>query len=522
MRPLGIRGKLLGLVLVATLTAVLLSAAVLTLVEDWRLEGQLLEDQRALARIVAENLSAALAFDDPPAAQEVLFSLRAKSHLAAACVYDGAGALFAAWSRGAVPCPPAAGPARAEIGDERAEVTHPVVLEDAALGTVLLVSELVEIRRLLRFQMLLQVLAAIGAIAVAMLVALRLQRVVSQPVAELAETAAAITRREDYSLRARRRGEDEIGQLVAAFNHMLERVEERDAALREAKEALEERVAERTRELAAELAERRRAEAELAERNRQLADSNRELDDFAYIASHDLKEPLRGIHNYAGFLLEDYADALDDAGRTRLETMMRLTRRLERLIDTLLHYSRVGRVDLAVTEVDLGEAVAELLESLAPTLAADGAEVVVHPLPTVRCDRARIGEVFRNLIVNGIKYNDRSSKRVEIGFLPPGTAAAGEEPDPTEGPVLWVGDDGIGIAPRHREVIFDIFKRLHPREAYGGGTGAGLTIVKKVIERHGGRIWLHSEPGAGTTFYFTLHPPARVRPPAAAQEVHHE
>ncbi|HEX2163685.1 MAG TPA: ATP-binding protein [Thermoanaerobaculia bacterium] len=504
MRPLRIRGKLLGLVMVATVTAVVLSAALLTVVEAVRLENRLERDVASLARIVADNVSAALAFEDDLAAHEILDSLAAKEHLVAACVYDDDDALFESWSRRGGRCP-ATAPAVGSSDSESLGVVEPVEVGGSELGHVLLVADFMDVEERLRVQVLTLFLAALGATAVAMLVALRLQRVISQPIGTLAATAAAVTRDEDYSLRARRQGDDELGELVTAFNTMLERIEERDLALSQAKQELEVRVAERTRELAAELVERRRAEAELAERNRQLADSNRELDDFAYVASHDLKEPLRGIHNYAGFLIEDSADRLDEEGRERLATMMRLTKRLERLIDTLLHYSRVGRVDLAVEEVELGALVAEVVDSLAPALG--DAVVTVHPLPAVRCDRARIGEVFRNLIVNGIKYNERAEKQVEVGASPPGTPSGGVVPRPEEGAVLWVRDNGIGIAERHREVIFDIFKRLHPRDAYGGGSGAGLTIVKKVVERHGGRVWLESDPGSGTTFFFTLHAP---------------
>jgi signal transduction histidine kinase len=128
----------------------------------------------------------------------------------------------------------------------------------------------------------------------------------------------------------------------------------------------------------------------------------------------------------------------------------------------------------------------------------------VRPLPTVAADAARIGEVFRNLVVNGVRYNDRAHKELEIGALEPGARAGREAPDTSEGAILYVRDNGIGIPERHWSTVFDMFKRLHPRDAYGGGTGSGLAIVKKVIEKHGGRIWLASEPGRGTTFFFTL------------------
>lgn len=235
---------------------------------------------------------------------------------------------------------------------------------------------------------------------------------------------------------------------------------------------------------------------ELRGKNAELARSNQELDDFAYIASHDLKEPLRGIHNYAMFLLEDYRDRLDDDGRAKLETLTRLAARMETLIDSLLQFSRVGRIELSNVETDLGELVRATLEGLQITLAERRVDVRLSGrLPTVRCDRVRVGEVFHNLIANAVKYNDKPEKWVEVGCRADGGP-----------PVFYVRDNGIGIAAKHREAVFRMFKRLHGRDKYGGGTGVGLTIVKKIVERHGGRIWIESTPGEGTTFYFTLAP----------------
>jgi PAS domain S-box-containing protein len=238
----------------------------------------------------------------------------------------------------------------------------------------------------------------------------------------------------------------------------------------------------------------RQSNRQLLAAKQRLERSNRELDDFAYIASHDLKEPLRGIHNYVSFLQEDYAEKLDEEGRSFLNGLHRLTERQTKLIDCLLTYSRLGQATLPMTEVDLNLLLKEVAEDLRPFLADLGVELRRPlPLPTVHCNSMRIGEVFQNLIANAAKYNDKPEKWVEVGW---------REQNGVE--VIYVRDNGIGIPEQHRDAVFRIFKRLHEQNKFGGGVGAGLTIVKKIIERHGGRIWLESTPGEGTTFYFTL------------------
>ena len=255
---------------------------------------------------------------------------------------------------------------------------------------------------------------------------------------------------------------------------------------------------------------------EIQERNAELLRSNQELDDFAYIASHDLKEPLRGIHNYASFLIEDYGDKLDGEGLAKLETLQRLTQRMDTLLDSLLDTARVGRLEFAIQETNLNELLAEVLDSVRISLRERGVEVrTAKPLPTLRCDRVRIGEVLRNLITNAMKYNDRPQKWIEIGTFAPNRPlknGTGSETNPNDQQAgrgqpaiaLYVRDNGIGIREKHYGSIFRIFKRLHARDKFGGGTGVGLTIVKKIVERHGGRIWVESKYGEGTTFYFTL------------------
>jgi two-component system, chemotaxis family, sensor kinase Cph1 len=246
---------------------------------------------------------------------------------------------------------------------------------------------------------------------------------------------------------------------------------------------------------------------ELALLNAELERSNIELDSFAYVASHDLKEPLRGIHNYSTFLIEDYADKLGDAGTKKLATLMRLTQRMEDLINSLLHYSQFGRAELQFQPVDLGEIVESVLDVLTISQPSSTDFRIPRPLPIVQCDRTQVNELFSNLISNAIKYNNQTEKWVEIGYLLP------EEQLPTlpkslnlnpPQTVFFIKDNGIGIRAQHLETIFKIFKRLHAQGAYGDGTGAGLTIVKKIVERHSGNIVAESTVGEGSTFYFTL------------------
>lgn len=485
LRDLPIRQKLMLIALVTTGGALLLAGAALIYFDRVRFENEMASDLETLADIVAGNSTAALSFQDEEDATEVLQALHPQKHIIAAAIYDAGGRLFARYDpRGSGNIPPRPGADSAEFREDALEVFRRIELRGERIGTVYLRSNLDELTDRFKAQAVTVGTVFLASGLAALLLSSGLQRLISRPILDLANTARAVSERQDYSIRAKKRSSDELGRLVDAFNEMLVQIQERDTELLRAKEDLEERVRDRTREL--------------ERRNEELHQSNKDLDDFAYIASHDLKEPLRGIHNFSSFLIEDYSEKLDDEGRSKLETLMRLTHRMETLIDSLLQFSRLGRVDLAIDQVDLNETVAEVLESLAITLQESGTQVrIPRRLPTVRADRARVGEIFYNLIVNGVKYNDKPEKWIEIGAI--------EESD-SEGqpPVFYVRDNGIGIAGKHHESVFRIFKRLHGRDKFGGGTGAGLTIAKKIVERHHGRIWLESSAGEGTTFYFTL------------------
>lgn len=243
---------------------------------------------------------------------------------------------------------------------------------------------------------------------------------------------------------------------------------------------------------------------ELAKINLELERSNRELASFAYAASHDLKEPLRGIYNYSTILLEDYAQILDDEGIECLETVVALSVRMETLINALLRLAQLGQAQLRKQATDLNELLYQLIDIFRASR-QDSQLLnirIPRPLPTIQCDSVLVNEVFSNLIANAFKYNDKAEQWVEIGYLD-------SHEQYTKGqislpPVFYVRDNGIGIPEHHRETIFRLFKRLHSQEKYGGGVGAGLAIVKKIVELHNGRIWVESTVGTGSTFYFTL------------------
>lgn len=254
------------------------------------------------------------------------------------------------------------------------------------------------------------------------------------------------------------------------------------------------------------IAELRAKRAERVVVQADLVRSNEELDAFAYVASHDLKEPLRGIHRYAHELLDDAAP-VNDGQRDKLAGLLRLTSRMESLLDSMLHFSRVGGTELALEAVNLNDVLAEAIDFVGSRADAPGYQVrVPRLLPVTECDWMRCRQIFVNLITNGLKYSDAAQKRVEIGYIdiaenhPRPACPPGSEGDL----IFYVADNGIGIDARHYTRIFKLFNRLHAHDSYGGGAGAGLTIVRKLVEQHGGAIWLDSLPGIGTTFYFTL------------------
>jgi light-regulated signal transduction histidine kinase (bacteriophytochrome) len=305
--------------------------------------------------------------------------------------------------------------------------------------------------------------------------------------------ARQVLERRDFSLRAVKTTEDELGFLVDAFNDMLAEVERRADALKASNRTLEH-----------EMAERRRAEDDLrglnlelerrvADRTAQLESANKELEGFSYSVSHDLRAPLRAVVGFSQMLLEDHAAQLDEEGRRKLGVIQDEAQRMGVLIDELLAFSRLGRKEIQMTEVDMTALARTTFESLNAQHNGSKAAFYLGSLPKGTGDRVLLGQVWANLIANALKFSSKRDRPlIEV------SAISDEEEH-----VYFVRDNGAGFDPRYRAKLFGVFQRLHDAAEFPG-TGVGLALVQRIVVRHGGRVWAEGRPGEGASFYFTL------------------
>jgi len=239
---------------------------------------------------------------------------------------------------------------------------------------------------------------------------------------------------------------------------------------------------------------RRQAEERQAQLLAAVEEANQELNSFAYVVSHDLKAPLRAIDSLVKWLVDDYGGQFDDAGRELVALLLGRVRRLHDLIDGVLQYSRAGRTREEVTDVNLAAVVPNVVSALSPP---DRISVAVEGgFPVVRASRVRLEQVFQNLLSNAFKYIDKPQGRVRVGCA--------EEDGFWK---FYVKDNGPGIAEKDQKRVFQMFETLQPRDQTES-TGVGLAVVKRIVEMYGGRVWIESTVGEGSSFFFTLPKPA--------------
>jgi signal transduction histidine kinase len=496
LRDWPIQRKLTAILLLVSGLVLLLTSAAFAGYQYWSLRKAMREMLSVRGRVMAANSTASLAFANEADAREILSALRADPHVVGAALYDRNGRPFATYpadlAGAALPATP--GPDGYRFDGGRLIGFQPVAEAGGQrLGTLYLASDLEAVYDTFRLSGLIGVAVTGVCFLAAYLLSTVLQRTISQPILALAETAQAVSARQDYTVRAVRLGGDELGVLTDAFNQMLGRIEDQNRALRESQEKLqsyatdlEQRVADRTHELEERNAALRRNAAEL------LA-ANTELDAFSYSVSHDLRAPLRSIDGFSQVLLEDYAAQLDEAGRDSLKRVRAASQRMGMLIDDLLKLARVTRAEMRTEVVDLSGMARDIAAELLRTTPARQVEFTIAPGLEARGDSRLLRVALENLLRNSWKYTANQARpRVEFGSVD----GNGER-------AFMVRDNGAGFDMKYANKLFGVFQRLHSAAEFEG-TGVGLATVRRIITRHGGRIWAEGAVDQGATFYFTL------------------
>ena len=479
-RSYSLARKLTRMNLLVSGTALLTACAAFVAYDLATFRETLVRNLSVEAEIIGANSVSALEFDDAATAGKTLSALSASPNIVSAGIYGPDGRLFAAYSRDGVEAPPAP----AALGSEREShlfganevlLTRAIVFGSKRAGTVRIRSDLQSLyTRLRRFGFIAAVVLGASLIA-ALLVSSVFGKSTAEPIVRLAEIARVVSRDKNYSLRASSaRTGDELETLIDAFNEMLVQIQERDAALKKARDGLEQQVEQRTAQLTA---------------------ANQELAAFSYSVSHDLRAPLRHISGFSSILMEDYGAQLVPAAQSYLTRIQDATANMGELIDDLLNLARIGRQDMRRHATDLNAVVEGAIEDLKMEGAGRKIDWRVKSLPTLDCDAGLMKIVFVNLLSNAVKYTrGREPAVIEVG--------TGSRDGIS---TIYVRDNGVGFDPKYSDKLFGVFQRLHRNEEFEG-TGIGLATVQRIVKRHGGTIWAEAEFGKGAAFYFTMQP----------------
>src|SRR6202140_2912255 len=458
------------------------------------------------AQILGSNTVSALVFNDPHAAGNTLSALNASPQIIYGAIYTPEGQLFAGYWRDnsgkALPIPAIpAGQTQAHwFANGRIVLVQSIIFQGKLTGFVYVLSDLQPINDRLKSYALITAAVLAISLIVALLISRISQRVISEPVVQLAETVRVVSHQKDYSIRAAATGNrDEVSTLIESFNEMLGQIQERDTALRQARDELEQRVLERTTQLAV-------ANKELDLRNREVERATQLKSKFLASMSHELRTPLNAIVGFSDLLAEQTAGPLNDKQNRFVHHIKQGSAHILQLINDILDLSKIeaGQLEFHCEAFQIGEALPEVLSTIRPLAMAKHITVQekIESELAVFADRVRFKQILYNLLSNAVKFTPKDG-RIDI-----------ECSEKADSVCVSVADTGIGIRPEDQKLVFEEFRQVEVSNANTQeGTGLGLAITKRLVEQQGGKISLESELGKGSRFTVTL-PLAKTSPKA--------
>ncbi len=494
LRNLPIKWKLRLIITLTGGIAMLFGCAAFIAYESVNLRSETEQEMITLAKMTASHSTAPLSFADPQAAEEVLLALGAERHILKACIYDRAGRVFARYARAGVRSEFPATPhsSGAHFDRDGLDLYGQIRLRDEVIGTIYLRSDLEQINsRLFRYSEILGLAMLLSGL-IAFLLSSRLQHVISGPILHLAATAGEVSRDGAFSARATKYGEDELGALTDAFNRMLTQIQERDSELARHRGRLEEEVTRRTAELQA-------LNTELVAEKEKAEETGRLKSEFLANMSHEIRTPINGMMGMTELALDTELTAEQ---RDYLETAQTSAEFLLRIINDILDFSKIeaGKLILDPSAFDLHANVGEAVKTLALRAHQKGLELLFDFAPDVPAvvvaDPDRLRQVLINLVGNAIKFTAAGQVLISVAVESEDRGAMTLR--------FSVADTGIGIPAEKQQRVFEAFTQADGSSTRRyGGTGLGLAISTQLVGMMGGRIWVESEPGKGSTFHFT-------------------